>query len=332
MSTENEPKKKKRFRWLLLIRRIHLYAGVVLFPFIMILGVSGFLFNHTSTFWGGYSESISTPPDQSVRELTGFKGLSPEDASKAVTAALNTDGKTYKLLESESPFYTQPISFQSKNIRLQLDIENGGVTATKSSREKPVATKAPFNGVQPETPLINADEIANAVNKVFPDKQTDFKAPDSRTPELRFVVEDSQGRKWNVRYDMVKNQVSGNAADDPAPFNFSGFITKLHKSHHYPASVNSKWIWVFIADCCAIAIVVWGITGLILAWQLKKLRRLCIGLLVVSIIAAIAIAMANYKQFKLTPPRVKAGSFDIEMMYRYQQNDEHQAQILKRDI
>lgn len=306
MSTENEPKKKKKIKWLLIIRRTHLYTGVFLFPFIILIGVSGFLFNHNSTFWGGPIQAVAAPSTASVKEITGFSGINAPDAAAEILKELNKGDKKYTLEDPASSHFTRPLSLQSGDLRVQLDLENASLSASKSVRDKPKVTKAPFEGFKPENALIKTDEIAESFNKVFPDRKEEFEVSSFRGSELRFNVKDDSGTVWNVRYDFVKNQFSGNASEDPASFNFSGFLTKLHKTHHYPHRINSKWVWVLMADLCALAIVIWGITGLVLAWQLKNLRKLCIGLLIVSLIAAVIISLANYSDMKLTPPRTRS--------------------------
>ena len=306
MSTENEPKKKKKIKWLLIIRRTHLYTGVFLFPFIILIGVSGFLFNHNSTFWGGPLQSVSAPSSSSVKEITGFQGIKASDAAAEVLKELNKGEQKYTLEDPSFSHFTRPLSIQSGDLRVQLDLEDASVSASKNVRPEHKVSKAPFDGVKSKKPLIQTKEIADSFNRLFPDRKEEFEVSSFRGSELRFNVKDESGKVWNVRYDYIKNQFSGNASDDPAPFNLSGFLTKLHKTHHYPHQVNSKWVWVLMADLSALAIVVWGITGLVLAWQLKNLRKLCIGLLIVSLITAVIISMANLADMKLTPPRTRS--------------------------
>jgi hypothetical protein len=41
----------------------------------------------------------------------------------------------------------------------------------------------------------------------------------------------------------------------------------------YPGQVSARWLWAILVDLMGAALMFWGLTGLLMWWQIKKLRR-----------------------------------------------------------
>src|SRR5262245_19068501 len=70
-------------RWL---RRIHLYSGLLLFPWILFFGVSGLLFNHPNVGEDVSSQRLSA---ERLRELTGLSRWEPQAMASDLVRSLN---------------------------------------------------------------------------------------------------------------------------------------------------------------------------------------------------------------------------------------------------
>ena len=57
-----------------------------------------------------------------------------------------------------------------------------------------------------------------------------------------------------------------------------------------PGEQNARWFWAVIVDLMAGVMCFWGVSGLLMWWQLKATRKLGTVILVLSAIVATAIA------------------------------------------
>ena len=113
--------------------------------------------------------------------------------------------------------------------------------------------------------------------------------------ERRLIVpadRDAQGRAFNAVFDMRRGTLSGRPADGDSGYGFKQLLTTLHKTHHFPMEFGSTFIWVLLADLTALLLLVWALTGLVMWYQLKKLRRIGAVLLAVSLVGAGALWLA----------------------------------------
>ena len=79
------------------------------------------------------------------------------------------------------------------------------------------------------------------------------------------------GRTWRVQYDLTTGAVSGRPKDEPAsPLSPRRFLTRLHQAHGYPSSLGVRWVWAVAVDLMFVSMVGWGITGLLMWWQMKN--------------------------------------------------------------
>ena len=71
---------------------------------------------------------------------------------------------------------------------------------------------------------------------------------------------------------MVSGKISARDAEQPPPIELRSMLTRLHRLHHYPDSVNTRWMWSLFVDITGLMLVFWGISGLIMWWQIKPTR------------------------------------------------------------
>ena len=61
----------------------------------------------------------------------------------------------------------------------------------------------------------------------------------------------------------------------------------IHKQHHYPPHTDATSYWALFADLTALTRIVWASTGIVMWWQMRKLRRSG------AVIVALAIAVST---------------------------------------
>ena len=50
------------------------------------------------------------------------------------------------------------------------------------------------------------------------------------------------------------------------------FLQNLHTLHAYPGVYGARWIWSLLVDIMGAAMFVWGLTGIVMWWKLRRLR------------------------------------------------------------
>jgi hypothetical protein len=290
----------------MIIRRSHLYFGLLLVPWAMLYGVTGYLFNHPTHF-----------ADQSVQRFgrdvllgTAWDALkSPPQIASDVVEQLNERFGSHYLMVNEAPVrYARgavSATLEDSNMTYQLAVETDGSSGTLRLQPKPEATAkpkvAPFaveprktNGATDEKPsesipLTSAskpihvedgiDAVANDSMKLIfarlvPDVDvTAHPIKLANVPDLEFQMTDGS-ESWNVRYNAKAGSVSGSTIEERSAdaLSWRRFMTRLHTAHGYPNETNARWFWAVIVDVMAFVMVFWGVSGLVMWWQIKATR------------------------------------------------------------
>ena len=306
------------------IRRLHLYLGLLLFPWAILYGVTAFLFNHPTAFADAPSISYSSD----AWKGTPFEAR-PTAAllAEQVLAHLNEKQKptaTYRLA-GEARF-TREFAFATvkadgQTVSLLVDVKTGsGTVRSQPTREHVEPEMAPFaigisevaathgrggpprgDGPRGSSDRIRLDDpIHERIKAGIPTvlERTGFPTGDvivTSVPEVQFPIL-ADGRVWTATYNPMTGSVSG-AENDTKPETELGwrrFLLRLHTAHGYPSEANARWYWAVIVDVMAFVICFWGLSGLMMWWQLKGERKIGFAILVLSAIAAIGLGCAMH--------------------------------------
>ena len=114
-------------------------------------------------------------------------------------------------------------------------------------------------------------------------------------PDLVFVVR-VQERLWRVSFNSLTGSLTGKPFETPVePLSWRRFLVRMHLSHGYPlSSSGSRWVWAIVVDVMAFVMIYWGSSGLLMWWQIKSTRRLGLGLLALSAVAATLLAVGMH--------------------------------------
>lgn len=302
-----------RKRAMHVVRRAHLYFGLFLFPWAVLYGVTAFLFNHPTAFSDAPTASFGT----AALKGTPLEALpSPTEQAERVVAKLNELQKPatpYKLAGEAKyarEFAFATVKAEGQTVNVLFDVKNGGGTVRANPvREKAEPERAPFatgpaleakrdqkaprpvrDGIRLADPL--HERVKAAVPAVL--AHTGFPAGEvtvTSVPDITFPVE-ADGRVWTANYNALTGTVTGAPADAKPESEPSTrrFLTRLHLAHGYPGEANGKWFWALVVDAMALAMCFWGLSGLVMWWQIKAARWP--GLLILLASAACATALA----------------------------------------
>ena len=270
-------------------RRVHLYLGLLIWPFVLLFAISGLSFNHPTL---GRDLAVQHIPADEVRRWTGFSGWDPQRIAEGLLQALNVRAPGYRLDSRSSigfdgwPLFAAP-THTGKRVLL-VSLSDG--SATLSDRvEVAKQEDAPFAG-QFKLEGFDTQELAQRFEPLLAARHRTTIGPlrphPKAHPELRFVLFDPQGNRWNAVYDLSDGSLTGKRSDGARPNTLIERLESVHTQHHYPVERNATSFWALCADITALTLIAWAATGLYMWWQMKNLRK--VGLLVIALAVAIA--------------------------------------------
>lgn len=304
------------------IRRAHLYLGLLLFPWAILYGVTGFLFNHPAVV-SDQRMRFFTADD--LRETPLAALPSAEELADEVVQKLNelqNPAIPYRTVGNsrftENQFAFAVVESENRTTRILFDLTNMSGTV----REDPIQPKpanrepAPF-AVTPEpasTAAAAADQsgqpqatgvllersIQSQIEASIPSilNRTGFPPGSARVtsiPALQFeMIVD--GTPWLVSYQPMTGAVSGMLLSDhrQPELSLRQFLLRLHVTHGYPFRVNTRWLWAIVVDLMAFTMCFWGLSGLAMWWQIKRTRRIGQVIVGLSLTAALILTFSMY--------------------------------------
>lgn len=286
------------------IRRTHLYLGLFLFPWAVLYGATGFLFNHPAAF---NEQEIRSFSQQDWKGTDFEQALNASQVAEEVVRALESRGKVgtkYKLVNPHSAMFVREmaaatVKSEGRQTTVFVDVlGRGGLIRTISTAPQSAAEKPPFaigkapperqrsmgmggsmGGTSPASEkLVVANPVAERIRTAIPPMLDRLGLPKGEVvlgsfPDLLFNIE-AEGRVWAASYNAVSGSVTGRPIETAGePLNIRRFLTRLHLAHGYPYSMGARWLWAVIVDGMAFVMLFWGLSGLLMWWQIKMTRR-----------------------------------------------------------
>lgn len=283
------------------IRRLHLYTGLLLLPWVIFFGFSGVLFNHVS--WTG-ANTVTELGRGEMDRLYQWQAADPSQLADDLLGKLNenaAEARYEKVLQSV-PLLEGGITFQgtTENGDVSVALSPGTGRATITQSEKQDETNRPdFDGktmpldsISEKEGRVIAGRILEAAGIV---PLGELKRAERGGTELRFqIVSVEGGKKWNVVYNLAAGKLAGRAADRPGKFDLGTALGRLHKLHGYPENGGLRWFWSAFGDATGVTMVFWGLSGLIMWWQMKPTRVLGICGISLAAVAALFVFGGTY--------------------------------------
>lgn len=313
--------KKKRSKlygsFMRLTRRVHLYCGLFMLPFVLMYGISAAYFNHPTWI------SSSTTREFDASALAGANLQSapqPELLAKEILAAINAqelDEQTVPRAELElaadpNPRYSGSISYTYRHDDEQFTISIDPASQAGRIRRSEIRTanselKQPhaFAQLPARADLAKLGEQTRTAAVAVLKKagvETGSLEPSLLTPGrrsgARFLFDaQSAGESYRVSYDLTTGRGTAMPLGEAPEFEPERFLMRLHVSHGYPDEINIRWWWAFIVDAMFINMVMWGLSGVLMWWQLKKTRKLGMLFLIASAIVTCWLFIGMHNEF-----------------------------------
>ena len=283
---------KIKFKFHKFNRRVHLYSGLVMVPYIFIFGLSGLIFNHPTMF---SNRSLDT---FQLDEGDGFKALFPniEELAASLTDSIVSDN-IISNPNIEDIKYSNTMILRNVNdiadYRMQVDIPTSKIQLI--TLPDFVSEPAIKRGTYDFEFGINNEKLLQKMERILSDQ--DIQPGRSRVQGIPNLVFDlkTESKDYRVTFDLI----SGNYRIDDLhkrDFKVSYMLTNLHESHGYPvAGFSVTWLWVFFADSLAVLMIVWAVSGLIMWYKMKKQFTLGVILLSLSVLVFFIIVISRYE-------------------------------------
>ncbi len=114
-------------------------------------------------------------------------------------------------------------------------------------------------------------------------------------PELSFPIK-AGNETWVANYNPLNGAVTGRKPSEAAPseLSFRRFLLRLHTAHGYPSSGGVRWIWAVIVDVMAAIMCFWGVSGMLMWWQIKSTRVIGAATVIFGLLAAASLGVGMH--------------------------------------
>ena len=330
-------KKKLSSRVNMWIRRIHLFSGLFMLPWVLLYGFTALLFNHPTYLSDSRTqiEHFSLSGDRA-----GEMPVANAMASDAVAAALSKleaeeSSQSIKKAESPNAIFTRQASGSVENderaISVVLNLNNGKGYLRNRTKKQEDDKQSEIESAS--LPLVNGLELTLPQDPVLAFKKSvnDVLVPHEMAtdglrlrsmPNVEFdAIVDGQRMRMRLSQNRERQRAGGSAVREegsgdldskseaptyqgrlsivgqsPRDLSARSFLLRLHMAHGYGVQTNSRWFWAVAVDLMFASMCFWGLSGVVMWWQIKRTRTLGFLLLFASAIVATWLAIGMHWQ------------------------------------
>ncbi|MEZ6062107.1 MAG: PepSY domain-containing protein [Planctomycetaceae bacterium] len=267
------------------IRRVHLYAGLFLLPWVLLYGITGAMFNH---LWLFPESSFVDVPAEQLADSSLAVFPAPSDLAECVVAAMKeaAPGHTIALDSNHRAAFNNDVILEVTADNRKHAVHIDPVVRSARVVEIPDAAsmEALLPGVKnielPENPYSTAQQAVPAIMTSAGIESASAPRPRGWC-KLNFLAQ-VDGSPALVTYVLRDGHVDVTPyrPGDPG-FSARQFFMRLHTSHGQPPHWNARMVWSLLLDTMAFAMVTWALTGIFMWWQIRRTR--IIGSLVVGL-------------------------------------------------
>lgn len=283
------PNKKLR-KAMMLVRRIHLYVGLFLLPWVFLYGVTGAMYNHSGLFpeIDRYSVDPSLLEQSTLSSLPTAKQLAMQVVAELKNFAPDS---TISLVGDHSAQFSNDIILEvlDGDTKRSVQIDPVAHSATVVVQPK---NEESFDVLFKDVRSLKlANDPYSLAKQAVPDILTaaGFESTDSVRPmgwcKLNFIAK-IDGELARVTYVLRDGHLDITRYEGQDGMSLRQFSLRLHTTHGQPPHWNGRMYWSLILDTMAIAMVTWGLSGLIMWWQIKRTRLIGSLVIVASLITA----------------------------------------------
>lgn len=293
------PWSRRVLHWL---RRLHLFTGLFMLPWVVLYGATALLFNHPGVFADQERRTLDRAAfvGTELEELLdpGADARQVVDSLNARLASLGKAETRCVLVEEQKAAYTRDrivarVRGDGQEHSVLFDL-NGG-TASVGTVLVRDEDRAPFAARGLKVPGSLGDRVRAGLPKAIAGQG--FAAGDASISigsDLVFFVE-VDGQRWRASYSPQSGSVSARRSDGPKDFSTRRFLTQMHLSHGFPASAGARWVWALFVDLMCVSMLFWGPSGLVMWWQIKAVRLTGAVVLASSVLVAALLAAGMHQ-------------------------------------
>ena len=298
VNPRRRPWPREAMHW---VRRLHLFSGLFMFPWVLLYGVTAMLFNHPGMF------SDHPQRQMTLADFAGTPLATPASAAsdaEAVVATLNAKFATadnplsLRLIRPDEARYARDriaarVRGDGQEHSVMYDVPSGQAMVTTVERTENALAPFAARGLKVSGSL--GDRLKTALPPAFRDAGLAAEeAGIAVGTDLVFYTE-AEGKLWQATYNIQTGAVTGKLADAPSALSPRTFLTQLHLTHGYPTASAARWAWALAVDAMFVSMVFWAGSGLVMWWQIKAVRRLGFLTLATGLLLAAALAIAMYQ-------------------------------------
>jgi hypothetical protein len=280
-----------------LVRWVHLFAGLFLTPWILLYGVTGFLFNHPEAFPDREARTVGRETAAGT-PMEGFP-TAPKLAERIVETLNAQAGRQgFRLADRDGATYSRTLfvnaAGRGREHLVRFDPETAETFIRSTSPTKEVF--APWSSGK-SLPLADSprERLARGVPALLAKLGIEADEVTIRNPPDLVCTVEEGGRLWQVHYNLQTGVLLARPVGAPGEgLSTRRFFTGLHLSFTYPSRLDTRWFWAVAIDLLCVAMVFWGASGLLMWWQLKKLRGWGAATLALSLAVASAMAIGMH--------------------------------------
>lgn len=282
------------------IRRVHLYTGLLMLPFVLLYGISAMYFNHPTLLNRGSSQEFTAeslpangatatadPRALAAQALALINAAQHEAGDSEAEASI--DRPRLALRDANSARILGSMSYTFRNEEQQLSVSFNPTTGSALVRGNPLNTaNEPTRDARPNPfarlpEFAELREIAAKGKLVAVNSLSAFRGGESIDPAAlqrggrggsRLQFDAVAGDEtYRISYDLETGRGTASPWAKPAEIGTERFLMRLHTAHGYPDEFGVRWCWAFIVDAMFVNMVLWGLSGVLMWWQLKKTRK-----------------------------------------------------------
>jgi hypothetical protein len=314
------------------IRRIHLFSGLFMLPWVLLYGFTAMLFNHP-TYMTDWNTSIEhfTLPESQANLLPSADQLAQLAQLALASATEQLDGQQIELSEPLNATFTRQVSGSVENddrsVTVVLNMNDGSGYLRKRIKKKVSKGETDSNDNQESASLddglkfkissdpfqafksgvktlVAAENLETDRLKIRSMPNIEFDALiDGQPVRMRLSQErsrsgssdDSDSNSQNDANPVYNSKLTI-VGSSPREMSARRFLLRLHTAHGYGIQKNSRWFWAIAVDLMFASMCFWGISGVVMWWQIKRTRRLGFILLAASAIVATWLAIGMHWQ------------------------------------
>ena len=327
-STSRKPKKfgARINMW---IRRIHLFSGLFMLPWVLLYGFTALLFNHPTYLPDSRTEIEHFALTSGERQELPQPILLAESAVLTANSTLQAVENRERIVLADDPnaVFTRQVfgavEDDSRNVSVILDLNNGTGYLRKRARvdqsKDNLANNSEASNLDEVLKLsIDSDPFAGfkkSVSQLLGERKLESDNLQIRSmPNLEFdAMVDGEAVRLRLSQERSNRRRPGEGnpaaarkpdyrcqlsivGKTPREMSVRSFLLRLHTAHGYGIQTNARWFWAIAVDLMFASMCFWGLSGVVMWWQIKRTRRLGLIFLIASGVIATWLAIGMHWQ------------------------------------